>query len=481
MNSTTTQTTVTRMYIADDLVPVELPIGGGKTRTIVLCWGDPVRVRQEGDTYIALLSGGGEDGRQWSEVKLPKGVRLAPTGLLQLRFVDVGQGDGAILTSPSGKTVIVDGGQEEHMRHYVCVAYREEIEAGGLSCEAIVVTHGDSDHMSGLTEMLRGAPNHAGERRAVLRPARVFHNGLVKRPSRVSEAARLGPTERVGEVTYAVELTDDVRVAPADGELNEPFQQWRAALTAARRADGAAPEVVRLARGDDRKFDFLADDGVHVEVLGPIVESLPSGAPGLRLYGDPRSAKPSASQTINGHSVVLRVAYGNVRMLLCGDMTEAAAERLLARSRAEGRDLSAEVFKVPHHGTPDFSPALIAAVRPVISVISSGDEGSGTEYIHPRAEQLGALGRFAREGVEKPLIFVTELVAFFARARQAKAAGQDLREYTKSAFGIVHIRTDGRRLLVVTPSGKTDQVEAYAFEVADTGHVTPVPLRKCHA
>jgi len=36
----------------------------------------------------------------------------------------------------------------------------------------------------------------------------------------------------------------------------------------------------------------------------------------------------------------------------------------------------------------------------------------------------------------------------------------------------VHVRTDGRRVLVATPSGKEDKRESYAFAVDGRGAVT---------
>ena len=39
--------------------------------------------------------------------------------------------------------------------------------------------------------------------------------------------------------------------------------------------------------------------------------------------------------------------------------------------------LQSEVFKVPHHGSHAYLPAFLEAVAPVVSVVSSGDEGPG--------------------------------------------------------------------------------------------------------
>lgn len=133
----------------------------------------------------------------------------------------------------------------------------------------------------------------------------------------------------------------------------------------------------------------------------------------------------SASHSINGHSIVLRLSYGGFSFLFSGDLNEEAG-RFLAREHNRGSlNLRSEVFKVPHHGSADFSYALIQALSPIVSVVSSGDESARKEYIHLRATLMGALDKWSR--VPEPLIFATELVAFFevegpCRLQDAKAA-----------------------------------------------------------
>jgi hypothetical protein len=85
--------------------------------------------------------------------------------------------------------------------------------------------------------------------------------------------------------------------------------------------------------------------------------------------------------------------------------------------------------------------------------------------------------------VERPLVYVTEMVAFFERIGRAsvheftktgeeeKTGRRVANTYSKTSFGIVHIRTDGERVLVATPSGKDDQKEAYAFRVSENGEI----------
>ena len=49
--------------------------------------------------------------------------------------------------------------------------------------------------------------------------------------------------------------------------------------------------------------------------------------------------------------------------------------------------------------------------------------------------------------------------------------------FSRAAFGLVTVRTDGERLLVCTNSGRTELKEAYAFVMDANGKPVPVALR----
>jgi hypothetical protein len=160
----------------------------------------------------------------------------------------------------------------------------------------------------------------------------------------------------------------------------------------------------------------------------------------------------------------------------------------LARKHQAGEiNLRSELFKVPHHGSADFSGAFFQMVSPIISLISSGDESAKKEYIHPRATLMGALGRHSR--VDEPLIFVTEMVAFFNVEGWAKLTDRNFDKkkvksrgeffsFSRTAYGIVKTRTDGQRMLVYTDSGKSDMKEAYAYTLDENGLPVPSPVVK---
>lgn len=462
------------VYLDDDVVRIRDPQTHKQTAT--LFWGDRVKLigADNGRHVVELPRRTWDDQKRryfWhTETGLIDGKATFRSGpVLKVRFIDVGQGDAAIVETPGGKRMVIDGGEGMHIRNYIGAAYAHLSRNGPLRFDGLVVTHGDADHFAGMTSLLKAK---RGRGKPLIAAERVFHSGLVK--GKGSGSKVFGKTRKRGRATYLTELHDDLRAVP-DGKLNDTFQKHKSALADLRTANGKKPLVRRLEYGDDTAFDFL-DDDIRMQVLGPITKDV-SGVPALRYYR-------SAGHTINGHSVVLRMRYGNVRVLFGADLNEESEEWLLDRVMADNLSLESEILKVPHHGSHEFSPRVLEAIRPVVSVVSSGDENASKEYIHPRAGLMGALGRYSRAGVERPLIYVTEMVAFFARTGKAdvykyrtgarKPSTTKITHpnvYLKTIFGIVHVRTDGNRVLVATHSGRSDRKEAYAFTVAADGSI----------
>jgi beta-lactamase superfamily II metal-dependent hydrolase len=470
-------------YLDDDVIRL-YKLGEPRRKenlVATLAWGDRVNVVSPGRIDLARRVWDEKQSRYVDRIvpcTLPAGARFRDEPLLKVRFIDVGQGDGAIIETPDDQVVLIDGGEEEHVRRYINVAYSHILKTKPLPCAAIVVTHGDADHFAGLTELANAFRRKDSP---LVTTDYVFHNGLVKRPTPAASSAKtaFGKTRVVDGVTYATELVDDP-TSVAESAMNTPFRRWTAAL-ARLRSFNRGMKVRRVAYGDD-PFDFLRTDRLSIRVLGPFVDDI-GGGPALRLLRSPGSNSLSASHTINGHSIVLRLTFGNVNFLFGADLNEESEDRLLTRAREDGFSLTSEILKVPHHGSADFSPRMLEAVKPVVSVVSSGDENVTKEYIHPRAGLVGALGKYSRATVEKPLVYVTEMVAFMARlgtiemrkvGSGGKVSGDPLRitnAYRKTAFGIVHVRTDGERVLVSTHSGRDDTKESYAFRVSRLGEI----------
>lgn len=498
--------------IAVDLA--ELTNEDGELRA-TLAWGDPVTVVDEDEkrSKVEILDFETKpDGsilptpRTGFIRRHPKGKRSGEVSLpadqvkvLKLDFVDVQQGDGALVETPAGKTITLDGGDNQLFARYLASRFPGTGPEARKTIDAMVVSHGDADHFAGLIEIRDSETNANPRKRLFAKPERVYHNGLVKRPSKVDDVDSFGATEKVGEKTIITGLETDLTKVP-DDQLNQYFERWKKALLGWQE-DGAEIEFRRLAKGDDDAFDFLAGEGIDVQVLGPIPTS-EGGVTGLRFLGEPPrgphfgGATPddgfrglSPSHTINGHSILLRLAFGNWRLVFAGDLNTQSEQQLVADAAAGDVDLQGEIFKVPHHGSAEYSTGFLQAVQPLVSVVSSGDENARKEYIHPRATLMNALGRCSRN--DAAVVFVTELVAFFETVgwvrpdektgidgKPPEPGDRDFFAFRRTAYGQVRVRTDGKRLFVYTNSGQKDLKEAYAFTADAPGEANPVEVVK---
>jgi len=88
--------------------------------------------------------------------------------------------------------------------------------------------------------------------------------------------------------------------------------------------------------------------------------------------------------TANNASVVLAAQVRGVRLMLAGDIEPEAQEGLLR----EHPDLSADVLKMPHHGSARQSKVFFDAVGARLATISAGE---GNDYGHPAAAALSLL------------------------------------------------------------------------------------------
>lgn len=448
----------------------------GKKLAATLFWGD--EVEEVGPGPVFQIFRNEFDPQQGFKLvpqlvvpKKNKKLRFREEPLLKVRFVDVGQGDATMIETPGGERILLDGGEGPWIRRYLRTAFAHLLKDGPIDLAAIVVSHGDADHFAGLTELVE----HESGGKRLVKTELVLHNGLAK-GSAERDVEVFGETVKVDGKTYVTDLVGDLREVP-DERLNEPFREWKEALRSL--GDDVGDLAIRRTFYDDDPFAFI--DSAKIEVVGPIVEKV-DGKDALPFLKTPGSSSLSASHTVNGHSIVLRLTRGNVRFLFGADLNEESEEALVERAQRDGRSLEAEVLKVPHHGSADFSPRMLEKVRAVVSVVSSGDENASKEFFHPRAGLVGALGKYSRSSVERPLVYVTEMVAFFRRIpnateQLAKADAEGNRErkilnpYEKLAFGIVHVRTDGERTLVATHGGRGDQKESYVFRTDPLGNI----------
>ena len=228
--------------------------------------------------------------------------------LLDVTFLDVGQGDAAFVRLPDGKTMLVDGGAnssrievtetgivkrvgydhgERTLNPFLC-------NEGIFRIDLLVLSHPDNDHGGGFAHIL-------GEF-GVKRVLGVPHQELSKSTHRI-----------LHEIVDAKGIPHELGYAgPVD-------------LTSTARLELLHP------------FDAASTD----------------------LY----------DKDVNNDSLVLKLTYGDVRILFTGDIGRKVELQLIE----SGKDLRAEIVKVPHHGSKTSSSAeFLDAVRPQYAIFSLG-------------------------------------------------------------------------------------------------------------
>ncbi len=163
----------------------------------------------------------------------------------------------------------------------------------------------------------------------------------------------------------------------------------------------------------------------NIEVLGPVTETL-EGSTTYAYFNN------SESHTVNGHSLVLKLKYGNRSFLFGGDLNTDAEEHLLHYYNERGENpFEVDVANSCHHGASEFSTDFMAKINPLATVISSGDNES---YSHPRADAIGCAGKYSRS--KRPLVFSTEL----ARSTDVKT--------DEILYGMINLRCDGEKIIM---------------------------------
>jgi competence protein ComEC len=147
-----------------------------------------------------------------------------------------------------------------------------------------------------------------------------------------------------------------------DSGQAHPTQTYRKMLQAVKANVGN----MRIARQGQT---FTLDSGITLAILGP---------------SEPLLEKVSGSEE-NANSVILKLTYGNFRMLFTGDSEDETEERLLENHL----DLQAQVLKVAHHGSNyATTDEFLQAVKPAVAIISCGQDN---DYGHPAPNTLARL------------------------------------------------------------------------------------------
>jgi beta-lactamase superfamily II metal-dependent hydrolase len=356
--------------------------------------------------------------------------RLMPNHPLEMYCIDVGQGDSFFTVTPAGRKILIDGGRGNEAFQFLAWKYRLDLPNPALvTIDLMVVSHTDDDHIAGLISILA---------HPLIEVREIIHSGIAKYNSGFN--TELGDT--VGQGQNRILVTRHNGIADLDGEdVKSIIALWVNTVN-------AEPNLIYRAVDSTTGVIDVGDPAVTLHVLGPILTNNPNHPDGVYPWFG------TVGRTVNGHSVLLRLDYQNIRVLLPGDINDRGASYLMADPNFP-TEADAHVLKAPHHGSHDFNRSFLEAVHPQISLISSGES---PDHGHPRANFLGTIGNVSRSN--EPLLFSTELIAQFAVDSDAEAPdadndvdptdpamiGQARRRFKKRLNGIINVRTDGNDL-----------------------------------
>lgn len=254
--------------------------------------------------------------------------RWGERGKLMTVILDVGQGDGIFMRGPEGGTYLVDGGSSDVKK---AGQYRIEpfLKSQGVGVvDYVLISHGDSDHMNGVEELI--------------------------------ERQDIG-----------------VRI----GTLVMPVQEvWDEALAGI--AEKAKEHGVRV---------VVIEPGQSIKEGNMEVTCIQPGNPGTEAENGKSEGRNAEEEYEPGNaaSMVLAVKFGEFDMLLTGDVEGEGEEQLIEQLEKQYRGHTWEVLKVAHHGSKNSSSEeLLRQVKPAYAFISAGREN---RYGHPHQETIKKL------------------------------------------------------------------------------------------
>lgn len=395
----------TRKYIASDTAPLFLAATGSRRR-LELLWGDQALLLEAGATRSKVRARG--------KTGYVDNQALGETSLLEIYIIDVGQGDGILIRTPDGRHLMLDGGYKraaqptgKNAADFVDWKFAKDYGLDTIKLDAMLASHCDADHYGGLSDLLDVAQNEELDART-LQVEAFYHAGVGWWTNPANKQRWLGPTS--ADKKYLVQLMGSrsavlAALKPdAQPRLQGEWAEFMGRACQARTSAGKPTPIRRLSQKDGMLPGFEGTDGgVAIHVLAPVERQI-EGRPALRRYA-------SDSKATNGNSLLLRLDYGRARFLLTGDLNTDSQRALLDDYAGRRIEFQCDMAKACHHGSDDVSYEFLAALRPAVTVISSGDSEG---HDHPRPAIVAASATTGHLQIEQdriltPLVYSTEI------------------------------------------------------------------------
>ena len=379
-----------------------------------ILWGDLVQITKAGKKRCEVRVRGTK-GRM--DVK-----DLIEEALLEIYFIDVGQGDGVLVRTPDGRHMLIDGGLErtkqqtgKNAADFVDWKFFADYGDFRIHLDSMMASHSDNDHYGRLHDLVRISKMAERELDCVGVDIKTFHHPGLSRWRNNENAI---PKHKQGLGAYEggafIQLLDDradAEKAVSRGAREKLLGPWKRFISDVLK-NSKSTKVERILLDRDHLTSggalpklWPSKNGCDLFVLGPVARKVAKKT-GLPDFG-------RKSYNTNGHSICLWVDYGKARILLTGDLNTESMKWLAACYGDRMGAWECDVAKACHHGSHDISYRFLEKINAAVTVISSGDaEG----HSHPRPEIVGASAVTGFRTVDRkkdrlvtPLIDMTEI------------------------------------------------------------------------
>ncbi|HYV83112.1 MAG TPA: ComEC/Rec2 family competence protein [Pyrinomonadaceae bacterium] len=266
----------------------------------------------------------------------------ASGGELTIRILDVGpiNGDAILISSPSGKTVLIDAGDTTKGKAVVEALKRNNIQ----QLDYFIATHPHPDHIGGAAEVFKA-----------VKVLNVIDNGQPPSvPQLAAPPSKQANTKKPPPPTSKTTKTNS---------LTKFYDDYKAAVS----SSGAHYENAK----PGTKYDL--GGGALLMIL----------APSEPLFT--KDKMTTGGNEPNANSIVARLDYGSFSMMLAGDAEDQTEHRLLTKEL----ELRSRVLKIGHHGSKyATSKDFLDRVQPEVAIISCG---AWNRYGHPSQAVLDRL------------------------------------------------------------------------------------------